>query len=175
MRTAPSLELHPRTAAGDDSIRIRTILAPVDFSEEAAFALRYATRLAEKVGGRVIALNVVLSPHIYPANPPRDEESLAFEAQHKLDQACQTDAIKPENVETMLRLAAQTVPEEIVLAARDVAADFIVVPATHRAGFRRTLFGDTVDQVVRHAPCPVLMVPIPPRAAGRRGARVSGE
>jgi nucleotide-binding universal stress UspA family protein len=167
MRDDLAVDSNGRTAVEDESIRLRTILAPIDFSDEAMFAFRHASRLAEEVGGKVIALNVVESPNIYPAYEREEEEKLEGEAQHKLDQMCQTEAINPDKVETMVRLAAESVSEEILAAARDVAADLIVVPVSHLAVFRHALFGHTVDKIVRHAPCPVLMVPVPSPAAER--------
>jgi nucleotide-binding universal stress UspA family protein len=165
MKDTPTVESNGRTAADDESIRLKTILVPVDFSEQAKFALRYATRLAEKMGGKVIVLHVMESPLGYYGYEPGVAEALTNQAQHSLDQACQTDAIKLEHVETMVRLAVESVAKEIVLAAREVAADLIVVPANHRGGFTHDLFAHTADKIGHHAPCPVLMVPVPASAA----------
>jgi len=63
----------------------------------------------------------------------------------------------------------ESVAEEIVLAARDVMADLIVLPAHHRALLGHTLFANTADKIARHAPCPVLMVPVPPPRGKTRG------
>lgn len=46
----------------------------------------------------------------------------------------------------------------IVRAARDVDADLIVVGAHTGGAFGRLFLGSNADQVVRHAPCPVLVV-----------------
>ena len=127
-------------------------------------SFRYALHLAGKVGGKVVVLNVVESPFARSGHAAADEEKLANEVQHKLDQACHFEAAQSEDVETMVRLAVESVSEEIILAARDVAADLIVVPTSPRSGFRHALFANTVDKIERHAPCAVLSVPFPPPA-----------
>lgn len=129
--------------------------------------LRYATSLAEKVGGKVIALNVVQNPVVYPVFTAEDQEAFVNEAQNKLYQACQAESAKAQDVETMIRVGVESVAEEIALAAHDVAADLIVVAAHESGGFGPTLFANTADRIARHAPCPVLMVPVPAAAPGK--------
>ena len=48
--------------------------------------------------------------------------------------------------------------ESIVEAARSEGADVIVVGSHGRGAIGRALIGSVSDQVVRHAPCPVLVV-----------------
>jgi nucleotide-binding universal stress UspA family protein len=159
MKNAPSAELNGKMAARDGSFRMKTILVPVDFSKDAMRAFRYATQLAEKTGGKVIALNVVENPLVYPAFASGDQEKIANDAQYKLYQACRADTANSEDVETMVRIGVESIPEEIVVAARDVMADLIVLSAHHRALLGHTLFANTADKIARRAPCPVLMVP----------------
>jgi nucleotide-binding universal stress UspA family protein len=139
MNHAPAIESNGTTTALEEIIRLKTILVPIDFSAQSKFAFRYAAHLAESVDGRIVLLHVVQSPFSY--------------------RMCQTAAIKLENVETMVRLEVESISKEIVLAARDVEADLIVVPASHRSGFTRALATSTADSIGHHAPCPVLMIP----------------
>jgi nucleotide-binding universal stress UspA family protein len=50
---------------------------------------------------------------------------------------------------------------EIVRVARDRKVDLIIVSSHGRTGLGRILFGSTAEAVVRHAPCPVLVVKPP--------------
>jgi nucleotide-binding universal stress UspA family protein len=47
---------------------------------------------------------------------------------------------------------------EIVEAARELGADLIVLSTHGHTGLTHALLGSTAEKVVRHAPCPVLVV-----------------
>jgi nucleotide-binding universal stress UspA family protein len=47
---------------------------------------------------------------------------------------------------------------EIAQIARETKADLIVLTMQTHRGIKRILVGGTAEQVVRHAPCPVLTV-----------------
>jgi universal stress protein A len=47
---------------------------------------------------------------------------------------------------------------EIVNAAKEWPADVIVIGSHGRAGVTRVLLGSVAEAVMRHAPCPVLVV-----------------
>jgi nucleotide-binding universal stress UspA family protein len=55
----------------------------------------------------------------------------------------------------------------IVEAAREWAADLIVIGSHGRTGIDRLLLGSVARSVVRHAPCPVDVVRLPEAAASR--------
>jgi len=50
---------------------------------------------------------------------------------------------------------------EIVRVAKERGVDLIVISSHGRTGLGRILFGSTAESVVRHAPCPVLVVKPP--------------
>jgi nucleotide-binding universal stress UspA family protein len=50
---------------------------------------------------------------------------------------------------------------EIVRVAKERKVDLIVISSHGRTGLGRILFGSTAEAVVRHAPCPVLVVKPP--------------
>jgi nucleotide-binding universal stress UspA family protein len=51
--------------------------------------------------------------------------------------------------------------DEILRVARDADADLIVLGTHGRTGLGRLLMGSVAEQVVRRAPCPVLVVKAP--------------
>ena len=51
--------------------------------------------------------------------------------------------------------------EEISRFAEANKIDLVVIGTHGRKGLDRMLFGSTAEQVVRHAPCPVLTVRLP--------------
>ena len=48
--------------------------------------------------------------------------------------------------------------EEICHAAKTVGADLIILPTHGYTGLKHVWLGSTAERVVRHAPCPVLVV-----------------
>jgi universal stress protein A len=48
--------------------------------------------------------------------------------------------------------------EEIVETARELPADLIVISTHGRTGLAHVVIGSVAEQVVRHAPCPVLVL-----------------
>ncbi len=58
----------------------------------------------------------------------------------------------------------------IVGLARELGADLIVMGSRGRRGIRRAIGGSISDAVIRHAPCPVLVVRSPERAEVPEGS-----
>jgi nucleotide-binding universal stress UspA family protein len=48
--------------------------------------------------------------------------------------------------------------QEIAEAARSLPADLIIIATHGYTGIKHALLGSTTERVVRHAPCPVLVV-----------------
>ncbi len=160
-------ENSPALEAARDAVQFKTVLAPVDFSDVSLRAFRYAARMAEKYGARIVALHVVENSLGYYGFDAAVGDALVSEAQHRLDQICREAKVHPECVETMVRLPVDSVAKEILLAAREIGADLIVMPANQHGGFALGLIPNTADIVGRHAPCPVLFVPPPIPAGGK--------
>ena len=142
--------------------RLRTILAPVDFSENSAKALDYVTAFATQFEARVVLVNVV-EPTVIPDNfgivPPTYQdisELLAKSAEGKLEKLAGTLAIAPAAITTYVRTGRA--PWEIVNLAKEVGADLIIITTHGYTGLKHVLLGSTAELIVRHAPCPVLTV-----------------
>jgi nucleotide-binding universal stress UspA family protein len=82
---------------------------------------------------------------------PRDVIDLALEQLHRLGQSARAFCTVEERVETGRAW------REIVRVAAEVGADLVVAGAHVSGGFGRFFLGSTANQVVRHAPCPVLI------------------
>ena len=48
--------------------------------------------------------------------------------------------------------------EEIGNAARELSSDLIVINTHGYTGLKHVMVGSTAERVIRHAPCPVLVV-----------------
>jgi len=75
----------------------------------------------------------------------------------KLDLLCKREAIKPRLIEkTLVRFGKPF--QEICDAARGLKVDLIVISTHGYTGLKHAVLGSTAERVVRHAPCPVLVV-----------------
>lgn len=137
------------------------ILVPVDFSPSSRRAVCRARALAECFGARLTLLHVVepnprLNPLAYePVGEPHPDDTRMAEARTALAAAA-AELGPPVRTETIVRLGRAW--REIIECAARRQADLLLVPA--QAGSRRVgaFLGSVAEKIVRHAPCPVLLL-----------------
>lgn len=139
----------------------RHLLVPLDFSAHARGALNYARPMAEQFGARITLLHVV-----EPMNLPTDFGYAPLEP-------ATLDDRRMENARQELARVAHelgaTVPvdpvvrfgrawKEIVDTARSKAVDVLIISTHGYTGIKYALLGSVAEKIVRHSPCPVLVV-----------------
>lgn len=147
------------TRLGEKSINPQRVLVPIDFSECSNKALQYAIAVATQFKGTITLLHVV--PNVSAEtrlafDMPELQRALLQEGKEKVANAISQF---PHEMVTIEPLVRKGVPyHEIVLAAKELQSDLIVIGTHGRTGLRHVLTGSTAERVVRHAPCPVLVV-----------------
>jgi universal stress protein A len=143
-------------------IQIKSILAPVDFSNQSMKAVHYALSFAEQYGARIILLNVV-EPAVYPSElgyiPSEIEalhENVMTGARERLQSLVRDQLPRGIPVEQQIRVGSPYL--EITAAARELDVDLIVVATHGYTGLKHVFLGSTAERVIRHASCPVLTV-----------------
>jgi nucleotide-binding universal stress UspA family protein len=145
-------------------MKIRSILLPTDFSECGNYALSYAASMARTFEASIICVNVIepIVPTVGYAGmteplPIADiTEQLEDSAERELPKLAECDECAGLDVEELV--VHGEAAAEIVRVAKDRQVDLIVISSHGRTGLGRILFGSTAEAVVRHAPCPVLVV-----------------
>ena len=132
---------------------VRQILIATDFSDEADGALRLAVEYARHFGARLHLF------HVYSADEVEVTRLLADAAQ----------LAKPD-VAVTVSSAGGDPADEILRYALTQGVDLIVMSSHGRSGVSRLLLGSVADRVLRHAMCPVLVVPA--RAVAHEAALV---
>lgn len=149
-----------RSPAPAFSVRIQSILVPIDFSESSKRTLKYALTFAEQFGAKLTLLYVVASVAIpdfayYPLLMENDKVTAA--GYEELKKLCAIEKIDPRFIEkTLVRNGVAYC--EITEAAKSLKVDLIVISTHGNTGLKHLMLGSTAERVVRHAGCPVLVV-----------------
>lgn len=143
----------------------KRILVPLDGSACAAAALDEAIGLAAGNGGRLHLVHVVDElRHLSGFESARaylDEALPRMRSQGERLLAAGRQKAAARGVEaegTVLVSGAPRVCEQVAGQARLAHCDLIVVGTHGRRGMDRFLMGSDAEQIVRHAPVPVLLV-----------------
>ena len=153
----------------------RRILLTTDGSELAASAVPHAATLAAAAGGATVVVTGVIDDvreiliegrpvgwvDIGPGLSLQAAEEVVAaqhaEAERQLaDFAGRLAALGVGNTEQHVLQGA--VGQTIVRAVCELGIDLVVMATHGRTGLGRALIGSVADHVVRHAPCPVLLV-----------------
>ena len=158
------LEMEPRDAGLPPitlpELQLRRILVPVDFSDCSRKVLQYGVSLARQFSAEVLLMHVVVSVPPLPQVPVL--ESQALDAKYHEQAARELsewrrEAVAHAAVKAVVRRGVSA-SREIVEAALESNSDLIVIGNHGRTGLARVFLGSTAEQVVRHAPCPVLVI-----------------
>lgn len=157
-----------KRAAGPGSRRallFRRILVPIDFSAESTRALKTAAALGQTDGEDLLLVHVVgplydLRDYGYgPVQRRRPNAGLMRHARQRLRALGRRHVGAERPWRCVVR--SGTAPHQILKAAQEFRADLVIMPTRGLSHAPPTEVGSTAERVVRHAPCPVLVLPKP--------------
>ncbi len=125
---------------------IARILCPVKFSEHTGRSLAFSAEVASAFGAQLIVMHV------------EERGGNLASSRKQLCEAVPDDARKRCNVIEVARAGEPA--EQILLAAREHAADLIVLTALHRRFLEFSVLGTTTEKVLRHADSAILVLPV---------------
>jgi nucleotide-binding universal stress UspA family protein len=168
----PVLVVHPlnlkEKAGGNGKMTKRElcfgkILVPIDFSDCSMEGLAYAKALAKQFGSKLVLLNsVALQYYIASDEYARYDLPLLMQQSEKESRNQMRDLIEKtdwDGIEVESSLQIGHAGQQICARAIENHADLIVTSTHGTTGFKHVLVGSTAEYVVRHASCPVLIVP----------------
>jgi universal stress protein A len=152
-------------------LAIRRVLVPVDFSENSTRAVDQAKALAKQSGGSVILLHVVEINYAYADVAVFDQATLERDllagAEQRLDQMA--ESCKADGVPAKYLVRSGRSSRVIADVAAAEKADLIVISTHGYTGLKHVLLGSTAENVVRYAPCPVLVLrSVEPKKPGKK-------
>jgi len=148
------------------------LLVALDGSPAAEHVLLHAETLAQAFGSTITLLHAVVSVEMVLAQTAATDATVG-ELAPTLDPDPIIEADRSSAVEYLESVAARLRqrnlkvnleypegPAERVIVERAAADDIsLILMTTHgRGGLGRVVFGSVADSVLRHAPCPVLLV-----------------
>ncbi len=149
----------------------KRILWATDFSEHATHARDWAIHCAQCSSGKLFALAVVdvadvpvladvVTPEVSGADLAEaeawTEARLTEVVRERL--AGEIAAIRAAGVEVEPVVRIGVPWRQIVAAAEELDVNMIVLGAHGKRGVRALLLGNTVENVTKHAPCPVMVI-----------------
>ncbi|HEY2821444.1 MAG TPA: universal stress protein [Candidatus Acidoferrum sp.] len=150
----------------------RNILLASDYSASANLAMPYAAGMARSFGAKLYAMHV--QEPINYALPPATWQGL--ELTREMEEKFLVEAIRRDfpEVHPHVLHAEGVVWRAIEAAIQKHEIDLVVVGTRGRTGIEKALLGSVAEEILRHAPCPVLTVgPQACHEAGRRGRMAS--
>jgi nucleotide-binding universal stress UspA family protein len=143
---------------------VRRILAPMELTEGRDHDVGYAIGLAAQLRAELLLLAVIdtaatvaLIGHHRLAADSRDfDKSLQEEVRQVLQR--QVDRAAAEGVKALGHLTfSEDVEEQILKEALVQRVDLILVRSHGRSGIMKALLGSTAGEILKAAPCPVLV------------------
>jgi nucleotide-binding universal stress UspA family protein len=145
------------------------ILVPIDFSDCSMKGLEYAKALARQFGSKLVLLNsVALQYFITSDEYTRYDLPLLMQQVEQASRKQMRELIAKTDwngIEVEPSLQIGHAGQQICARALEHRADMIVTSTHGTTGFKHILVGSTAEYVVRHASCPVLVVPSHERPA----------
>ncbi len=138
-------------------VDIHRILIPTDGSESVKSAVTRGIALARTLNATVTALHVVDASR-FATVPGLEWDALEAALKEEAERALAfvEDIGREAGVEVVAKRADGHPSDVIVNEGRD--HDLIVMGTLGRTGLAHLLLGSVAERVIRHAPCPVLVV-----------------
>jgi nucleotide-binding universal stress UspA family protein len=166
---------------GGTVFALNRILVPTNLGEPSRAAVHYGVAFARQFGAKLFLLHVldakgldaaletervleVLSPDAAerPNGEPSPLEVARNAARHDLSRLLTQQDEQDTHTEYLLRASGIAgAADAIVACARELEVELVVMGKHHLGFVEHMLAGSVAEKVVRHAPCPVLVVQHP--------------
>jgi len=146
---------------------IRTILVPVDFSGRSREGLRYAISFANEFGAKIILLHATYLGYVYSSDGtaiydiPALRKAARKKAERQMREIVRSVNLGSVKFETVFTEGSPA--SDICAFAKDNAVDLIITSTHGLTRWKHILIGSIAEQVVRRAPCSILVVPSHPK------------
>ncbi len=142
---------------------MKTILAPVDFSDVSTRVAETAAKFAAAFGSRIVLLHVAEPEPEFVGFEPgpvvvRSAVAQDFRAEHQRLEEMKRQLATGQTEVTALQVQGPTI-QKILFEAEQQQADLIVLGSHGHGALYHLLAGSVAEGVLKAARCPVLVVP----------------
>jgi len=143
-------------------MKIRQILVPTDFSENAQHAVTYAIALATPCSAKVHLLHTPVVPtyllmDLSYSPGPEAVTRILNDAQDSLD--AQSKLLAEAGVEHFTAIREGTVHEVVRDYAKEHDIDVVIVGTHGRTGVAKLMYGSVTERIVKTVHVPIIVVP----------------
>jgi nucleotide-binding universal stress UspA family protein len=148
--------------------RINRILVPIDFSSHSREGLQHAIGFANEFGAKVVLLHATYLGYIYSSEGTALYDIRGFQeaaresAERQMRKLVRSVNFGRAKYETVFTNGSPVL--DICAFAKDHNIDLIITSTHGFTGLTHVLMGSVAEQVVRRAPCSVLVVPSHPQS-----------
>ncbi|HKY09787.1 MAG TPA: universal stress protein [Candidatus Binatia bacterium] len=143
-------------------------MAPTDFSPLAEAGVRYALNAGRELGAEVIIYHAITGNEIAAFGRRRKDKLVPLHYRGLIEtyerrlksfvEAKFGDAVTSVRVGQKVEFG--TPETSIVESAKAEAVDLIIMASRGRRGLARMFLGSVTEEVIRNAPCPVVVIPV---------------
>ena len=152
---------------------MKTIIAAVDFSSATELVLAEAAKLARSLGARIFLFHVTepVAKVVDLAVISMIDEGAMARARTRLQEI--SAELNSTGLSAEILQSVGSPGWEIADQAKKLSADYIVAGSHGHSAFHDLVMGGTTSVVLKHAPCPVVIVR--PTPIGRRATAKGGQ
>jgi len=147
---------------------MQTLLVPLDASASTAKVLNFAEGLARQLPARVVLLHVIepvatyvpvgAAMDVIATSPPPMDAGETDGAKQRIELLAAP--LRAGGIDVACEAVLGLAVDEIIEQAKTLAADFIVVGSHGHGALYHLFSGSVVTGVLKHSPCPVIVVPV---------------
>jgi nucleotide-binding universal stress UspA family protein len=141
-------------------VSVRRILVPIDLTEESHKSIEFGLALAQRFGAHLTLLHVYKQSYaVQFVRGPNSSDEVWKDRMHfagKLKSCAEN--VKERFADCDAEFRDGEPGEEIARTAKESDIDLIVISTHHYNWLTRLAYGCDAERILRHAPCPILIV-----------------
>ena len=144
---------------------MNSVLVGVDFSPVHEMAVKTAAGLAKALNAELVLIHVASAEPDFVGYEPGPEvvrESVAhvMRAHHRKLQEVESH-LRNEGLKVRALMIQGGIADKLIEEAKKIGAEWMVLGSHGHGALHHALLGSVSHSVVKHAPCPVVIVPSP--------------